>query len=73
MHGPFGDCSPAIYFNGHFLGELRDIDIDSFATPDELMAIEVYSEASVPVQFRKPPSSASRSDAPCGSIVIWTR
>jgi hypothetical protein len=56
-------CAPHVYLNGvHF--EAGPDDLDTWITPRRIKGIEVYPDATVPVQFRPPMQT-------CGSIVIW--
>jgi hypothetical protein len=67
MRGISGDwCAPAIYLDGlHFPG-LGASELDAWLRPGEVAGIEVYSEASVPNEFRLERSG-------CGSVVIWRK
>jgi hypothetical protein len=62
-----GRCSPAVFIDGHQIPGLSADDIDSWANPDEIAGIEIYSGAGVPPQFH---GGMYQS---CGSIVIWTK
>lgn len=67
MRGIAGDlCAPSIFLNGLAIERLDADDLDTWTTPKEIAAIEVYSEATVPAQFQ-------RIGKGCGSIVIWTK
>ena len=68
MRGPFGNCSPTLFLNGARLPGIQPGDIDEIVRPKEIRAIEIYSEASVPGEFK----DFTRMD-PCGSIVIWRK
>jgi hypothetical protein len=65
--GGSGVC-PVIYFvNGSPLPMHRDLGINSFVHPEEVVGLEVYSGAStIPPQF-------SVRDSRCGVVAIWTR
>ena len=67
MRGTAGNwCPAAIYLDGmHFPGLSAD-DIDAWLRPDNVAGIEVYSEATVPNEFRQERSG-------CGSVVIWRK
>ena len=67
MRGISGDwCAPAIYLDGmHFPG-LGATELDAWLRPGSVAGIEVYSEASVPNEFRQ-------NRTGCGSIVIWRK
>ncbi|GLC26921.1 MSCRAMM family protein [Roseisolibacter agri] len=73
MRGPFGDCTPGFFIDGHYFDTLDRLEIDNFARPDRVRGIEIYTDASAPAQFRRLPGAAGGDAAPCGSIVIWTR
>ena len=66
VRGPFGRCAPSVYIDGHHIRGLSAEDIDSWAHPDDVAGIEVYTGAMVPPEFQ--PGMMG-----CGSIVIWTR
>ena len=67
MRGISGDlCAPSIFLNGMAVDRLDADDLDSWATPKEIGAIEIYSEATVPAQFQ-------RVGKACGAIIIWTK
>ncbi len=68
MRGPYGDCLPTIFVDGNRMPQLTTDDIDDFFRTDEVAGIEIYSEASVPAQFRE----YTKMDV-CGSIVIWRK
>jgi hypothetical protein len=73
MRGPFGDCSPALYLDGHYFDTVEAFGLDGFVAPQRIAGIEVYTDASAPAQFRRLPGAAGEEAAPCGSIVIWTK
>jgi hypothetical protein len=74
MRGAFADrCSPAIYFNGSYVGGLSSDgggleadDLDAFVKPREIAGIEIYPQGTAPPQFQQGMSN-------CGSIVIWSK
>ena len=67
MRGISGDlCAPSIFLNGLYIDRMDVDDLDTWATPREISGIEVYSEATAPVEFQ-------RISKGCGSIVIWTK
>jgi hypothetical protein len=67
MRGISGDlCAPSIFLNGLYIDRMDVDDLDTWATPREISGIEVYSEATAPVEFQ-------RISKACGSIVIWTK
>lgn len=67
MRGAFATwCSAAIFIDDHYMSFLTIEDVDDWVHPEHIAGIEVYSEASVPAQFRV-------GMGECGSIVIWTK
>lgn len=67
MRGITGDvCAPSIFLNGLYIDRMDADDLDTWATPREIAGIEIYSEATVPVEFQ-------RVGKACGSIIIWTK
>jgi hypothetical protein len=73
MRGVGGGCTPAVFLDGRLFDRIGPADIDDWMRPDQVKAIEVYSENTVPPQFRQPPGRADQEVDPCGSIVIWTK
>jgi hypothetical protein len=69
----WGMCSPSIYLDGNYMGELSAGDIDSWVRPDEVAGIEIYTGPVVPPQFSTGRSGVGASHGDCGSIVIWTK
>ncbi len=68
MRGAFGYCSPTVFLNGARLPNIEAGDIDIIVNLKDIRAVEIYSESSVPGEFK----DFTRMD-PCGSIVIWRR
>jgi hypothetical protein len=67
MRGISGDlCAPSFYLNGLYIDRMDADDLDTWATPREIFAIEIYSEATVPAEFQ-------RIGKGCGTIIIWTK
>ncbi|MEO5904685.1 MAG: carboxypeptidase regulatory-like domain-containing protein [Gemmatimonadaceae bacterium] len=67
MRGAFATwCEAAIFIDDHYMSFLTTEDIDDWVHPEHIAGIEVYSESSVPAQFRV-------GMGECGSIVIWTK
>src|SRR5207302_10169523 len=54
MRGAFGMCEPVVHINGMYIGELAAAEIDTWVNPKEIAGIEIYSETSIPAQFRRP-------------------
>lgn len=62
-------CPMAYYVNGVPFQLSNDIPINHYVTPDEVVAMEVYTGASqIPAQF-----NSTMSTSRCGVVVIWTR
>jgi hypothetical protein len=55
-----------MFLNGLYVDRVDVDDLDTWASPSEISAIEIYSEATAPVQFQ-------RIGKGCGSVVIWTK
>lgn len=68
MRGPYGYCEPTVYVDGNRMPGITPDDIDDFFHTNEVAGIEIYSEASVPAQFREYTTMSA-----CGSIVIWRK
>jgi hypothetical protein len=67
MRGVFeARCTPAIYINGFEMLGFDAVDLDAMVKPDDILGVEIYSEASVPIQFK----GGMRG---CGSLIFWTR
>lgn len=67
MRGISGNwCAPSIYLDGTRMSELGAGEIDAWVRPNDVAAIEIYSEATVPAEFNDFRSG-------CGSIVIWRK
>jgi hypothetical protein len=67
MRSAFGEgCMPAVYVDGLAMRALSGADLDVLMRPEQVGAIEVYSESQVPPQFQDPLSG-------CGSIVLWRK
>lgn len=57
-----GTCRPQVYVDGALLHNA--ISIDSATLPEDIAAVEIYSDAGIPIQY------AIKS--PCGVILVWT-
>lgn len=69
MKGPFGDCDPEVYVNGHLLGSpMTNHVFDILAVPRMTLGVEVYTSATVPPQYQK-----AQALVPCGAIAVWTK
>jgi hypothetical protein len=73
MRGTFELCSPSVYIDGHYMGDLSAGDIDGWVSPDEVAGIEIYTGPVIPPQFSAGLSGIGTSQGVCGSIVIWTK
>jgi len=62
-------CPVLFYVNGTPFPATRDVSINEYVVPEDIIAIEVYNGSSqVPPQFQ-----SNLLNARCGVIVIWTR
>ncbi len=57
-----GTCRPQIFVDGALLQ--ANTSIDTATRPEDIAAIEVYSDAGVPIQYA--------IGSPCGVILLWT-
>jgi hypothetical protein len=57
-----GTCRPQVYVDGALLH--NSVSIDSATLPEDIAAVEIYSDAGIPIQY------AIKS--PCGVILVWT-
>jgi hypothetical protein len=55
-----------IYLDGNIWRQSQPGDIDEFVQPSEVAAIEVYTPATVPIEFTPP------GQAGCTTVVAWT-
>jgi len=61
-------CPVLYYLNGSPFPVTGDVPINSFITPEDVAALEVYNGASqIPPEF-----NSSSHNARCGVVVIWT-
>ena len=62
-------CPVLFFMNGMPLQVARDMSINQYVTPEDVIAIEVYSGSSqIPPEFL-----SNQLNSRCGVIVIWTR
>lgn len=62
-------CPMAYYLNGTPFPLSNDVSINHYVTPDEVVAMEVYTGASqIPAEF-----NSTITTSRCGVVVIWTR
>jgi hypothetical protein len=68
MRSAFGSnlCQPGIYIDGLFMFDQTADEIDAQIRRDQIRAIEVYNEATVPIEFQRALSG-------CGVILIWRK
>ena len=67
MRGITGNwCPPAIYLDGIHMPGLDADAIDAWVRPNNVLGIEIYSEATVLSQFEQARSG-------CGTVVIWKK
>ena len=67
MRGITGNwCTPAIYLDGVHMPSLDADAIDAWVRPNNVLGIEIYSEATVLSQFEQARSG-------CGTVVIWKK
>jgi len=59
-------CLPDFFIDGQHFRSLSADNLDSFLEPKHLAAVEIYTEATVPIQFQGWRTA-------CGTIVIWTK
>jgi hypothetical protein len=72
-----GRCdTPMIYLDGNRIDNVvRDLDLDAWVHPDEIIGIEVYRGPSeLPVEFNQQTRTTDGRlfEVGCGAIVIWT-
>jgi Carboxypeptidase regulatory-like domain/TonB-dependent Receptor Plug Domain len=68
-----GGCEPLVFIDGMqvnmYGGTINAYSVDDLVRPDDLEGVEVYSGASVPIQFvRDGPVNTN-----CGAILLWTK
>ena len=59
------ECPMLLFFDGVYLGDSYESDVDNIISTTDLSAVEVYSPSQVPVQFALP-------GATCGVVVFWS-
>ena len=57
-----GTCRPQVFVDGALLH--NSISIDAAAVPEDIAAIEIYSDAGIPIQYA--------IQSPCGVVLVWT-
>lgn len=67
MRSSFGEfCAPTFYVDGLRMFSLSADELNGMVNVKSVRAIEVYTDATVPMQFQQAMSG-------CGAIVIWTK
>ena len=67
VRSAFGEwCEPSVHIDGLYMWTLPATDIDGMVSLRLVKAIEVYNEATTPVEFQ-------RAMTGCGTILIWTK
>lgn len=66
-----GGCEPLVFIDGMQVNMYGGsaFSVDDLVRPDDLEGIEVYSGASVPIQFVRDGPLGSN----CGAILLWTK
>lgn len=66
-----GGCEPLVYIDGMQVNMYGGsaFSVDDLVRPDDLEGIEVYSGASVPIQFVRDGPLGSN----CGAVLLWTK
>ncbi len=57
-----GSCVPQVYIDG--VATYEQMSIDLSLRPEDIEAIEVYSNASIPIEY---------ASGACGAILVWSR
>jgi hypothetical protein len=65
MRGEMESCTPAIFLDGKQLINWELSDVNSLVEPETVGAMEVYTPAMTPAEFR--------TRQGCGTILLWTR
>ncbi|MBI5601576.1 MAG: carboxypeptidase regulatory-like domain-containing protein [Gemmatimonadetes bacterium] len=67
VRSAFGEwCEPSVHIDGLYMWNLNADDIDGMVSLRYVKGIEVYTEATTPMEFQ-------RAMTGCGTILIWTR
>lgn len=67
VRSAFGEwCEPSVHIDGLYMWNLNADDIDGMVSLRFVKGIEVYTEATTPVEYQ-------RAMTGCGTILIWTR
>jgi hypothetical protein len=67
VRSAFGEwCEPSVHIDGLYMWNLNADDIDGMVSRRSVKGIEVYTEATTPVEYQ-------RAMTGCGTILIWTR
>jgi hypothetical protein len=62
-----GGCRMSVYLDGTYNGPLTD-DLDAIP-PQDIVAVEIYRDSQVPVQYRP----GGWPGSTCGVVLLWTR
>ena len=65
MRGNLTSCTPAIFLDGKQLVNWELADLNGLVQPDQIGAMEVYTPAMTPAEFR--------TKQGCGTILVWSR
>ncbi len=67
VRSAFGEwCEPSVHIDGLYMWNLNADDIDGMVSLRYVKGIEVYTEATTPIEFQ-------RAMTGCGTILIWTK
>ncbi len=67
VRSAFGEwCQPSVHIDGLYMWNLNADDIDGMVSLRYVRGIEVYNEATTPVEYQ-------RALTGCGTILIWTK
>jgi Carboxypeptidase regulatory-like domain/TonB-dependent Receptor Plug Domain len=65
-----GGCEPLVFIDGmHATMYGSAFSVDDLVRPDDLEGIEVYSGASIPIQFVRDGPGGTQ----CGAVMLWTK
>ncbi|HEU4562265.1 MAG TPA: carboxypeptidase regulatory-like domain-containing protein [Longimicrobium sp.] len=65
-----GGCEPLVFIDGMHVNMYgAAFTVDDLVRPDDLEGIEVYSGASIPIQFVRDGPGGTQ----CGAVMLWTK
>ena len=65
-----GGCEPLVFIDGMHVNMYGStFSVDELVRPDDLEGIEVYSGASIPIQFVRDGPGGTQ----CGAVMLWTK